>query len=222
MAKLLSTTGFLALACVLTGAGVHAADTPAPYAEGVNYVPVVPVQPIDVNPGQIEVLDFFWYGNPECSELQPYLDNWTAHKPANVILLRVPAALNPQWDLDARAYYTAVQLGVANKANNLIFAALHTQHRGLASMNDYQTLFTSELGVSAQQFAAAWNSLNVDTALAHAKILAQRYGVTTVPTLAINGEWLTGTGFKLTTPDIMGAVNWLVTRELPTLPTGTP
>lgn len=226
MLKLLLTTGVFVLSWWLLAlparAGVAPTAPAPPYKEGVNYIPVVPSQPVNVNPGHIEVLDFFWYGSTQCFELEPYLDSWAANKPANVILTRVPAALNPHWDLAARAYYTAVQLGVADKANSAIYAALNSQHRSLSSMNDYQNLFTTELSVSAPQFAAAWNSLAVDTALEHAKVLAQRYSVTVVPSLTVNGEWLTGTGYKLTTPEIMNAVNWLVQRELAVLPPGTP
>lgn len=226
MSKLLLTTGVLVLSWGLLALPAHAEVAPTapapPYKEGVNYIPIVPSQPVDVNPGHIEVLDFFWYGNTQCFALEPYLDNWAASKPTNVILTRVPAALNPKWDLAARAYYTAVQLGVADKANSVIYASLNTQHRSLSSMSDYKNLFTTKLGVSAQRFAAAWNSRAVDTALEHAKVLAQRYGVTTVPSLTVNGEWLTGAGYKLATPKIMNAVNWLVQRELAVLPPGTP
>lgn len=222
MSKPLLTTGILIFSWALLGTAAYAGTAPAPYQEGVNYVRVVPTQPVDVNPGKVEVLDFFWFGNPGCAELEPYLNSWAASKPANVILMRVPAALNPQWDLDARAYYTAVQLGIAGKADAAIYATINAQHRSLVDMNDYQNLFTSELGVSAAQFVAAWNSLNVDTDLEHAKVLAQRYGVTSVPTVAVNGEWLTGAGYKLTTPGIMGAVKWLLQRELAVLPAGAP
>jgi len=130
-----------------------------------------------------------------------------------VVLTRVPAALNPQWDLAARAYYTAVQLGLADKANALIYAAIHALHPSLATPSDYQRLFVSQLGVSTQQFTSTWNSLQVDARLAQAKVLAQRYGVTSVPTLTVDGKWLTGAGYHLSTAQIMPAVNWLVQQD---------
>ncbi|MBU6421440.1 MAG: thiol:disulfide interchange protein DsbA/DsbL [Gammaproteobacteria bacterium] len=190
-----------------------AADAPAPYKEGINYIPVMPAQPISVNPGQVEVLEFFWYGNPQCFALEPYLTAWQKNQPANVVLTRVPAALNPQWDVAARAYYTAVQLGVADKANALIYAAIHAQHLSLTTSSDYQRLFISQLGVSTQQFTSTWNSLQVDARLAQAKVLAQRYGVTNVPTLTVDGKWLTGVGYHLSTAQIMPEVSWLVQQD---------
>ena len=217
--KALWISGMLALSLMAVAA--QAADAPPAYKEGVNYIPVMPAQPTGVNPGQIEVLEFFWYGNPQCFALEPYLDSWTKSQPANLVLTRVPAALNPQWDLAARAYYSAMQLGIGDKATAAIFAAIHVRHMNLASMNDYENLFVRELGVGAPQFENVWNSLSVDTQLSQAKVLAQRYGVTGVPVFTVNGKWLTGTGYRLTTPQIMPAVTWLVQRELAALPAGS-
>ncbi|MGH8398314.1 MAG: thiol:disulfide interchange protein DsbA/DsbL [Gammaproteobacteria bacterium] len=197
-----------------------AASAPSPYREGVNYIPVMPAQPVNVNPGQIEVLEFFWYGNPQCFALEPYLESWDKSKGADVILTRVPAALNPQWDIAARAYYTAVQLGISDKANAVIYDEINIHHTNLTTAADYENVFTGKLGISAKQFGNVWNSLAVDTQIAQAKVLAQRYGVTNLPVLTVNGKWLTGAGYKLPSADIMNAVNWLVQREQTMLPTG--
>lgn len=208
------------LALGLAAGAACAAGTPATYKEGVNYIPVMPAQPVNVDPGQIEVLEFFWYGNPHCFTLGPYLESWDKNKAANVVLTRVPAALNPQWDLAARAYYTAMQLGIGDKASTVIYAAIHIRHVNFATAADYENVFTGQLGISAKQFETVWNSLTVDTQIAQAKVLAQRYGVTSVPVLTVNGKWLTGAGYKLPTADIMNAVNWLVQREQAALPAG--
>lgn len=210
------TLALLALAGVATTRGTAPA-----YQEGVNYIPVIPAQPTNVNPGQVEVLEFFWYGNPQCFALEPYVEAWQKNLPTNVVLTRVPAALNPQWDLAARAYYTAMQLGLADKANAVIYAAIHQQPMSLDTQSDYQRLFTSQLGVSAQQFNSTWNSLQVDAQLARAKVLAQRYGVTNVPTLTVEGKWLTGAGYHLSIAQIMPAVSWLVEQDQKALAAST-
>ncbi|MGH8283806.1 MAG: thiol:disulfide interchange protein DsbA/DsbL [Gammaproteobacteria bacterium] len=204
----------------LAAGATFAASAPLLYKEGVNYIPVIPAQPVNVNPGQIEVLEFFWYGNPQCFALEPYLESWDKNKATAVVLTRVPVALNPQWDLAARAYYTAVQLGIGDKANMVIYDEINIRHANLITTADYENVFTGQLGVSAKQFETVWNSLAVDTRISQAKVLAQRYGVTGVPALTVNGKWLTGAGYKLPTADIMNAVNWLVQREQAALPAG--
>jgi len=166
-----------------------------------------------VQPGQIEVIEFFWFGCPHCFALQTYVDSWLRSKPDNVVFKRIPAALNPVWDTDARAYYTAKALGIADKAYPAIFNAIHVNHVQLDSQAAYRDFFVKQFNVTAQQFDTAWNSLQVDTDLTRAKVQAQRYGVLDVPTLVVNGKWLTGPGYKLTNSQVMPAVSWLVQHE---------
>lgn len=191
---------------------------PEPFRLGVNYIPVVPAQPVSVNPGQIEVLEFFWYGDRRCYALEPYLDAWLKTRPANVVLVRVPAALNPQWDVAARAYYTAAELGLADKAQTAIYEAIHAGRTNLAGEEDFARFFQSQFGVSPAAFEQAWNSAQVNAALAQAKVLAQRYGVTGVPVLVVNGKWLTGPAYGLNDAQLMAAVNWLVGKEEAAVP----
>lgn len=199
-----------------------AASAPEAYKEGVNYIPVMPAQPVSVNPGQLEVLEFFWYGDPHCFTLEPYLQSWIKNKPGNVIFDYVPAMLNPQWDLAARAYYTALQLNISDKAGAAIYTTIHINHRELTSVADYQKLFTGELGVDAKLFDSTWKSQAVNARIAQALVLAQRYGINKVPALTVNGKWLTGAGFHLSDAQTMDAVNWLTQREQAQLPSVAP
>ena len=199
---------------MLPGFALAASVAPAaPFKAGVNYVPVVPAQPTETQPGQIEVIEFFWYGCPHCYALEDYVNTWLRSKPDNVVFRRIPAALNPVWDTDARAFFTAEELGLADKAHPAIFHAIHVDHLQLDSEDAYRKFFMQQFGISAKQFDDAWNSLNVDTKLVQAKVLAQRYGILDVPTLVVNGKWLTGPGYHLATPQVMTAVSWLVQQE---------
>lgn len=207
---------------MLVAAASIAASAPESYKEGSNYIPVMPAQPVSVNPGQIEVLEFFWYGDPHCFALEPYLESWIKNKPGNVVFAYVPAVLNPQWDLAARAYYTALQLNISDKAGAAIYTAIHISHRELATQADYQSLFTSQLGIDAKLFQSTWNSEAVNARISQAMVLAQRYGINKVPAFTVNGKWLTGAGFHLSDAQTMGAVNWLTQREQALLPSAAP
>ncbi len=207
---------------MLAAAASIAASAPETYKAGVNYIPVMPAQPVSVNPGQIEVLEFFWYGDPHCFALEPYLQSWIKTKPGNVIFEYVPAVLNPQWELAARAYYTALQLNIGDKAGAAIYTAIHINHHELISVADYQKLFTSELGIDVKLFESTWNSRAVNTMISQAMVLAQRYGINKVPAFTVNGKWLTGAGFHLNAAQTMDAVNWLTQREQALLPATAP
>ena len=192
---------------------VKPAAAPA-WKEGVNYVPVVPAQPVSPGPGKVEVIDFFWYGCPHCFALEPYLQGWDRSKPANVVLVRVPAIVRPEWEPAARAYYTAQALGILDKAHEAIFNEIHLNNDQLLTEADFERFFTKQFSISAKQFEAAWSSPAVDAGILQARILATRYNINVlgVPMLAVNGRWLTGGGYAAY-PQIMQVVNYLIQQE---------
>lgn len=215
----------LALALLFTTGGALA-DNPAQpkaapaFKEGVNYFPVLPAQPTSTPPGQIEVLDFFWYNCPHCNALEPYLESWERSKPANVVLKRVPAVLEPDWEPAARAYYTAEALGLLPRSHMATFNEIHQNNHPLLSAADFQAFFARAFNTDPKQFAATWSSPAVDAKIATAKVLADRYNIVQfgVPTLVVNGRWITGGGFGVGYPQIMQVVNQLVQQEQAALP----
>ena len=94
----------------------QAADAPAELEADRDYHRVTPAQPTDVAPGQVEVLEFFWYGCPHCYQAEAEVNAWLEDKPEGVTFTRVPATVNRGWVLMAQAYYTAEQLDVLDVA----------------------------------------------------------------------------------------------------------
>jgi len=223
------TTMFRISACLALLASVAASAAPgsaakqaAPYIEGVNYLPVMPAQPTSANPGQIEVIEFFWYGCPSCFQLEPYLEAWERSKPANVVLKRVPAIIRPDAEGAARAFYTAEILGL--KSHEDIFNEIHLNHTALINEADFERFFTKKYNVDPKRFESTWESQAVSVKVSEARVLATRYKTMEynqpvsvqdlgTPILVVNGKWLTGGGMKLPYSQIMLAVNWLIQQE---------
>ncbi|HEX6550659.1 MAG TPA: thiol:disulfide interchange protein DsbA/DsbL [Gammaproteobacteria bacterium] len=195
--------------------GAAAAAAPLTFTEGVNYVPVSPAQPTSVAPGQIEVIEFFWYGCPHCFALEPYLEAWLKHKPSNVVFKRIPGALpGSEWTTAAQAFYTAQALGLEPRINTPLFNAIHLKHQyKLAQSEDALQAFFADYGISKQQFDSTWNSFSVQLKLNQAGDIEQRYGLEGVPTIIVNGKWKTGAGYQMAPPDIMKCVEYLVKKE---------
>ncbi|MDE2235591.1 MAG: thiol:disulfide interchange protein DsbA/DsbL [Gammaproteobacteria bacterium] len=202
--------GLLAISGVALAAG---ADN---FVEGTNYVPVNPAQPTSVGPGQIEVIEFFWYGCPHCFGVEPYLEAWLKHKPANVVFKRIPAAWpgGEHMDVDAHAYYTAQALGISEKIHEPLFNAIHLQNQyDLTNSQDALQKFFARYGVSQQQFDASWNSFGVQLKMNQALETLKVYGVQGVPTFIINGKWMTGAGYQMPYPTIVKCVEYLVQQQ---------
>ncbi|MGH8280957.1 MAG: thiol:disulfide interchange protein DsbA/DsbL [Gammaproteobacteria bacterium] len=209
--------GFLAAGALFVCGTSLAATT---FQEGVNYVPVSPAQPTTVQPGQIEVIEFFWYGCPHCFAFEPYVDAWLKHKPANVVFKLIPAAWTggEHMDIDAKAFYTAQALGIGEKIHDPLFNAIHVQNQyALISSQDALQGFFGKYGVSKQQFDSTWNSFGVQLKVNQALQTLTRFGIQGVPTFVINGKWMTGAGYQMAPADAVKCIEFLVQKEEATL-----
>ena len=73
-----------------------------------------------------------------------------------------------------------------------------------------------EIAVDPKKFRAAWNSFSMTSRLARADATFRRYGVTGVPTLAVNGKYTTGAGRPLQVrgyDELMKVTEYLVGLE---------
>lgn len=188
-----------------------AAETPA-FKQGTDYHLVVPVQPTDAGPGQVQVLEFFWYGCPHCRAFEPYLESWLANKPGGVLFKRVPAVVNPAWKPQARAFYTARALGILEEVHKAIFDSIQSG-QSLRDEKDFQHFF-ARYGIDKDQFEDAWHSSAVDSSLKEAAILGERYRVTGVPTMVVGGMYSTGAAEAHGFPRLIDIVNFLIDKRL--------
>jgi len=184
---------------------------------GVNYVPLLPAQPTSVAPGKVEVMEVFWLACPHCYALEPFIKNWLKTKPAYVEFVRVPVMWGPVHRAHARLYYTLDALGrqdVIAKA----FETIQQQHTPLAGEGEEQSFklqqnFATRNGVSADDFAKAYNSFTVNSNLQRAEQLTQRYHVEGVPLVVVNGKYTTELSKAGGEAKLIELVNDLATAE---------
>ncbi len=161
----------------------------APVRAASDYVELSSPQPTN-DPAKVEVVELFWYGCPHCNQLEPLLDSWAAVQPDDVELVRMPAILNPRWEVLARAYYTAELLGVLKETHSALFKAIHDEKQ---PMDDEASLaaFFAKHGVDEKQFTDAYNSFGVSAKLNRARQMTKEYAINGVPALIINGKYRT-------------------------------
>jgi len=187
----------LLAAVASTAAAATVVDAPAIWQEGINYTRLVPAQPTAVPAGQVEVLEFFWYGCPHCYALDPSVEAWLKTKPAYITFTRVPIMWNEPDRALARLYYTLKDLGKIDAVHTAIFREIHDKNDPLvdAGGNDaaterLQTAFVESNGVPAAAFRDAYRSVAVESDLQNADQLIERYRITGVPTFVINGKFV--------------------------------
>jgi len=195
--KLLAAVASTVAAATSTATAATPAGTQ--WQEGVNYTRMVPAQPTNVAAGQVEVLEFFWYACPHCYSLEPTVAAWVKTKPAYVSFSRVPVLWNEGHRSLARLFYTLDSMGKLNEAHGEIFKEIQVNGDPLigpdpnnaAAAERVQLSFIKKLGLSDADFEKEYRGFNVETAMQRADQLAQRYRVTAVPTLVVNGKYIT-------------------------------
>lgn len=161
------------------------------FLPGTHYVELDPHQPTSVADGEVEVIEFFWYGCPHCFSLEPHMQSWSESKPEKVVFKRVPAVLNPNWEILGRAYYTAEALNVVDIIHPAIFEKIHVDRQMITSESRLRDLFQEKAGISAEDFDKAWNSFAVQSQIKRSNMLGRRYRLTGVPAVIINGKFAT-------------------------------
>lgn len=175
------------------------------------YVPIKPAQPTQTG-DKIEVLEVFWYGCPHCYSFEPHLEAWLKDKPEDVEFIRLPGVLNQSWIPHAKAFYAAEKLGVLDKIHRPLFDAIHKQKKTLFTEGQLAEFFAG-YGVSPEEFKRVYNSKEVDTKIRQAYFLARDYKLTGVPSLVINGKYLTSGTHAGNFETMLEVVDHLIEQE---------
>jgi thiol:disulfide interchange protein DsbA len=207
LARPLIAAGILLLAA----RGASATDL----TEGQQYKLLAPSQPTDVAPGKVEVVEFFFYACPHCYALQPKLESWAAKgKPAYVQFVAVPATWNEMLKTHARMYYTAEMLGKLPQLNDEFYREMHVRGNRLDTPEKIEAFFVAH-GVSKADFQKTFASFAVESRLRQAEDLARRYKITSTPTLAVGGKYVTDVAMAGSEDALFPVLNALAAKSRP-------
>lgn len=175
---------------------------------GKEYTRLNPPRPTETGK-KIEVIEFFYYGCPHCFNLEPSLEAWRKKLPADVAFRRVPGVFRDSWMPLTRLYYAYEALGLVDKLHAATFDAIHVENLDLGS--DKAIIdWVAKRGVDRNKFTAAFNSFAVQNKAQRARVMTQQYGVQGVPTLVVDGKYMTSSGQAGGHEAVMGTVDELI------------
>jgi len=169
-----------------SGAG-HAQGSPV---EGTHYTKLSQPAPVSVPAGKIEVVEFFSYGCPHCYTLEPTLEAWTKTLPADVVFRRVPVGFNALYENYQKIYFALEAMDAVDKMHAKVFNAIHQQRQRLDKEADIAA-FMQANGVDGAKFMEQYKSFSVQTKVRQAKQLSEAYKIEGVPTLGVQGRYVT-------------------------------
>jgi protein dithiol oxidoreductase (disulfide-forming) len=175
--------------------------------EGKDYVRLKSAQPVETGK-KIEVIEFFSYGCPHCNDLEPILDAWVAKLPADVQFRRVPVMFQQRWEALAKIYYTLDAMGDEQRLSPEVFKAIHAA--GLPLYQDKAFFdWAAAHGLDRAKVAEVYSSFAVNSKFNRAKALAQAYNIQSVPTMVIDGKYMTSSdrvGTHASLPPVLDAL----------------
>jgi protein dithiol oxidoreductase (disulfide-forming) len=167
-----------------------------PPEEGLDYVKLDKPAPTEAPKGQIEVVEFFWYGCPHCNAFEPQLETWVKALPKDVYFRRSPAAFRPEWVPQQHLYFTLDALKLVDALHKKIFYAIHVEKIDLATRDQIMAWIPKQAikGLDMAKFKQTFDSFNVGSKATRATQLQQAYHIDGVPALGVAGQFLTDGG----------------------------
>jgi thiol:disulfide interchange protein DsbA len=210
--------------CVLSASAL-AADPQ--WIEGKHYFRLQPTVPVNVPAGKVEVTEIFSYGCPACNRFAPFMRSLKQGLPANAVIDYVPAGWNTAeaWPMFQRAYLTAANLGVADRAHDAVYDSVWkngdlaiTDSSGrvkgkLPTIDDAARFYAKTTGVDAAKFVATAKSFSVELDIKRAEDRIAAAKTDQTPTIVVNGKYRTNPPAAGSDAQLVALVKWLVARE---------
>jgi thiol:disulfide interchange protein DsbA len=168
------------------------------------------------DPGKIQVIEFFGYACFWCQRLHPFLNEWAAKKPEDIVFYRFPVYFNKGWDVLAKAYYIVEKLGSNNTLDKAFFQALHQEHLDLGNEQKLEAFFQKH-GVSQQKFQELYHSFEVNRDYAKGNAIANAYEIIVSPAVVLNlssGSYLITASSAGTEQGVIDIISFLIARDL--------
>ncbi len=192
--KLLSTENLmkrlLALLCatVIASFGIAGSVLAADLQAGREFKPINP--PLASPKDKIEVVEFFSYGCPHCSDFHPIIGKWVANLPNDVSFRRIPVSFGrPEWARLSKIFYSLEATGDLAKLDTAVFIAIHEQ-RVAFKTDDAVFAWIGSKGTDAKRFADAFNGFSMQSKVQRADQDAAAAKISGVPSIAVDGKYL--------------------------------
>ena len=169
-------------------------------------------QPIPTeNAAKIEVMEIFWYGCIHCYQMEAPLNAWVKKLPADVYFKRMPGLPNASWAPMAKAFYAMETLGVSEKLHTPLFEAVH-KSKSLNPTDEKAIVawVTQQSKMDKAKVEGAFKSFTINTNLNRAAQVFRASGATGVPSLVIDGKYITSSTMNGGNEQALKVVDYII------------
>lgn len=170
----------------------------------------LPLSPV---PGTVSVVEFFSFACPWCFRFETPLEAWLQHKPAAVRFRRSPVPFEQNFRNFQPMYFALEAMGLADAMPRKVFDAVHTEHLKLDKPEDIAA-FMKRNGVDADKFMDVFKSTATGAKVAMANEVFRDSGADSVPTMMVQGRFLTNPVVARSYDKALAVVDRLVAEVL--------
>lgn len=183
------------------------------FVEGKDYQ-VVSSSPKAVNKDKVPVVtEFFSYGCPWCYKIDAPLTEWSSKMGKSAHVERVPVVFKPNWELYAKAYYTAKTLAMSEKLDPILFKAIQEDKNPLATKQSMVDFFVAH-GVDREIAKSAFeNSPTIDMHVNSGMSLMASYQINAVPAFVVNNKFKTDLQMAGSEERLFAILNYLMRKS---------
>jgi thiol:disulfide interchange protein DsbA len=127
------------------------------------------------------------------------------------VFKRVPVAFRDDFIPHSKMYHALVALGVAEKLTPAIFNEIHVKKNYLLTPQA-QADFLATQGVDKKKYMDAYNSFSTQSAIQRDSKLLQDYKIDGVPTLIVQGKYVTGPSQTNSLPGTTQVLDYLIAQ----------
>ena len=175
--------------------------------EGFDYRVLAVPQPVEIK-GKVEVIEFFWYGCPHCYDFEPELSAWVKRQPKDVVFKRVPVAFRDDFLPHSQLFYALEAMGKGDALNEKVMYAMHKENKRLLTEPEMADWVAAQ-GVDRNAFLATYRSFAVVSKVRAAKQLAEAYRIDGVPTIVMQGKYVTSPSIAGTKAKAIAVMDYL-------------
>ena len=178
----------LFVAAFISSFGLLGVSFAAEPQAGRDFKPITP--PLATAKDKIEVIEFFSYACPHCSEFHPIVSKWVAGLPKDVSFRRLPVSFNrPDWARLSKIFFALEATGDLAKLDTAVFLAIHEQ-RVAFKTDEAVFSWVAGKGADAKKFAETYNGFSMQSKVQRADQDATSAKIAGVPSLVVDGKYL--------------------------------
>lgn len=197
---------------VNASANVDADATTSMYQAGEDYLVLDnPVATLDDS--ALEVVAFFWYPCWPCHSFEEHLQEWETDLERSVALTRVPVLWSETMRFHARAYFTALETGVAEQTQLPLYHAFRKDNETISNDEDLAAFF-SQYGITPRATVSALYSEAVESRITMAEQANADYAVQSTPMLFVAGKYAISPALSGNFAKMLEVADYLIREEL--------